>query len=50
MYYRHHHKVFPVVRDGRSPWLRAPTQVGGVGEDQWDQRTVAENRGAVFAG
>ena len=40
--YRHHHKVFPVVRDGRLLGCVTTTQVSGVGEDQWDQRTVAE--------
>jgi CBS domain-containing protein len=40
--YRHHHKVFPVVRDGRLLGCVTTTQVGAVGEDQWDQRTVAE--------
>jgi Zn-dependent protease len=40
--YRHHHKVFPVVRDGRLLGCVTTTQVSGIGEDQWDQLTVTE--------
>ena len=40
--YRHHHKVFPVVRDGRLLGCVTTAQLSEVGEDQWDRRTVAE--------
>ena len=40
--YRHHHKVFPVVRDGRLLGCVTTAQISEVGEDQWDRRTVAE--------
>jgi Zn-dependent protease/CBS domain-containing protein len=37
--YRYHHKVLPVVRDGR---LLGCVTTAQVGEDQWGRRTVAE--------
>jgi CBS domain-containing protein len=40
--YRHHHKVFPVVRDRRLLGCVTTTQVSGVGEDEWDQHIVAD--------
>jgi CBS domain-containing protein len=40
--YRHRHKVFPVVRDGRLFGCVTTAQVSQVSEDQWDLRTVAE--------
>jgi Zn-dependent protease len=40
--YRHHHKIFPVVRNGRLLGCVTTAQVSEVGEDQWDRRTVAE--------
>jgi Zn-dependent protease len=40
--YRHHHKVFPVVRDGRLLGCITTAQVGAIDGEQWDQRTVAE--------
>ena len=40
--YRYHHKVLPVVRDGRLLGCVTTAQVGEVGEDQWGRRTVAE--------
>jgi Zn-dependent protease/CBS domain-containing protein len=40
--YRYHHKVLPVVRDGRLLGCVTTAQVGEVGEDQWGRRTVAD--------
>ena len=40
--YRHHHKVFPVIRNGRLLGCVTAPQVNEVGEAQWDRRTVAE--------
>jgi Zn-dependent protease/CBS domain-containing protein len=40
--YRHHHKVFPVVRDGRLLGCVTTAQLSEVGEDKWGRRTVAE--------
>jgi Zn-dependent protease/CBS domain-containing protein len=40
--YRHHHKIFPVVRDGRLLGCVTAAPVSEVDEDQWDRRTVAE--------
>jgi Zn-dependent protease len=40
--YRHHHKVFPVVRDGRLLGCITTEQLSAIDGDQWDQRTVAE--------
>ena len=40
--YRHHHKVFPVVREGRLLGCVTTAQISAIDEGQWDQRTVAE--------
>jgi CBS domain-containing protein len=40
--YRHHHKVFPVVRDGRLLSCVTGAQLSEVGKDQQGRRTVAE--------
>ena len=40
--YRHHHKVFPVVGDGRLLGCITTAQVGAIDGEQWDQHTVAE--------
>jgi CBS domain-containing protein len=40
--YRHHHKVFPVVLDGRLLGCITTAQVSAIDGEQWDQRRVAE--------
>jgi CBS domain-containing protein len=40
--YRHHHKVFPVVRDGQLLGCITTAQVSAIDGEQWSQRTVAE--------
>jgi Zn-dependent protease len=40
--YRHHHKVFPVVRDGRLLGCVTTAGVSAIDEAQWDYHTVAE--------
>jgi CBS domain-containing protein len=40
--YRHHHKVFPVVRDGRLLGCITTAQVSAIDGEQWDRRAVAE--------
>jgi predicted transcriptional regulator len=40
--YRHHHKVLPVVREGRLLGCVTTAQISAIDEGQWDQRTVAE--------
>jgi CBS domain-containing protein len=39
---RHHHKVFPVVRDGRLLGCITTAQLNAIDGEPWDQRTVAE--------
>jgi Zn-dependent protease/predicted transcriptional regulator len=41
-FHRYHHKVFPVVRDGRLLGCVSTAHVGAIDEGQWDPRTVAE--------
>ena len=38
--YRYHHKVFPVVRDGRLVGCVSTAQLGAIDRSQWDERTV----------
>src|SRR6266850_2240708 len=47
--YRHHHKVFPVVRDGRLLGCITTAQVSAIDGEQWDRRAVADH-GALLGG
>jgi CBS domain-containing protein len=40
--FRYHHKVFPVVHDGRLLGCVSTAQVSGLGQEQWDRQSVAE--------
>jgi predicted transcriptional regulator len=40
--YRHHHKVFPVVRDGRLLGCISTATIAGIDPEQWDRRAVSE--------
>jgi CBS domain-containing protein len=40
--HQHHHKVFPVVRDGRLLGCVTTAQISAIDKGQWDQRTVGE--------
>jgi Zn-dependent protease/predicted transcriptional regulator len=40
--YRYHHKVFPVVHDGRLLGCVSTTQIATIDQEQWDRRFVAE--------
>lgn len=40
--YRHHHKTFPVVRDGRLVGCISTAQLGSIDRAEWDRRTVAD--------
>ena len=40
--YRYHHKLFPVVRDGRLLGCISTAQVAHVAPEQWDRRAVSE--------
>jgi CBS domain-containing protein len=39
---RHHHKVLPVVREGRLLGCVTTAQISAIDEGEWDQRSVAE--------
>jgi Zn-dependent protease len=40
--YQHHHKIFPVVREGRLLGCVTTAQISAIDEGEWDQRSVAE--------
>jgi Zn-dependent protease len=40
--YRHHHKFFPVVRDGRLLGCISTAQIASIDPEQWDRRAVSE--------
>jgi Zn-dependent protease/CBS domain-containing protein len=47
--YRHHHKVYPVVHDGRLVGLIGTEQVKAVPNTDWESKTVGEVMEAVTA-
>jgi Zn-dependent protease len=48
--YRHHHKVFPVVRDGRLLGCITTAQVGAIDGEQWGSAHRRRDHGALLGG